>query len=86
MSKTAPAAEFLPARTALRLALRPEEAAEAIGVSLGTFNALVSEGRMPKPVVIPGRRIVRYDAAAVRNAWEALKEAAQPDDANEWDE
>lgn len=70
---------------ALKIALRPEEAAEAIGVSLGTFLALVSEGKMPKPVPIPHHRIVRYDAESVRKAWEGLKEAAGATEANPWD-
>lgn len=68
-----------------RYALRPEEAAESIGVSLSTFQALVDEGRMPRPVPIPGHRLIRYDAEAVRNAWEALKETAGQPEVNPWD-
>lgn len=67
------------------LALRAEDAAAAIGVSVSTFQALVEEGKMPKPVTIPGHRIVRFDVESVRNAWEALKEGAANDDAGAWD-
>lgn len=68
----------------LVLALRPEEAADSIGVSVGTFLSLVEEGKMPRPIAIPGHRLVRYDAQAVHNAWLALRDAADGSDGNQW--
>ena len=69
------------------LAVRAQTAANTLDISLGSFLALVREGKMPKPVSISGHSgLVLYDFEAVRNAWEALKEVAGSDDANEWDQ
>ena len=68
----------------LVLALRPEEAADSIGVSVGTFLSLVEEGKMPRPIAIPGHRLVRYDAQAVHAAWLAMRDAADASDGNQW--
>jgi hypothetical protein len=83
----------IPLQTALQcqprfvplLAVRAKTAAEALDISLGSFLALVREGAMPQPIAIPGHSgLVLYDFEALRNAWEALKDAATSD-ANEWD-
>lgn len=75
-----------PARQVPSLALKGPSCAAALDISLGSFLALVEEGKMPKPVRIPGHSgLVLYDFEAVRNAWEALKEAGT-EDGNEWDE
>lgn len=74
----------LPARPVPRIALRPQEAADAVGVSLSTFLTWVSEGKMPRPIKVG--RICLYDTESVRNAWEALKEAAGAGDDNPFDE
>ena len=71
----------------LVLALTAEEAARSISVSANTFEALVTEGRMPPPIQIPGHRLKRFDAEAVRVSWEAIVEAAMVDKGvdNPWD-
>ena len=51
----------LPARPIPRIALREQEAADALGIGLTTFLSLVSEGKMPKPVRIRPR-LPLYDA------------------------
>ena len=41
---------------------------------------------MPKPIRVPGHSgLVLYDFEAVRNAWQALIEAGETNDINEWD-
>ena len=69
------------------LALRAKTAAEALDISLGSFHALVREGKMPKGITVPGHPgLVLYDFQAVRNSFEALKEMDDCSDLNEWDE
>lgn len=78
---------YIPSRLTPTLAVRAKTAADALDMSLGSFLALVREGKMPKPIGVPGHSgLVLYDFEAVRNAWEALKDAAGCGDANEWDE
>jgi hypothetical protein len=74
-------------RTAPTLAVRAKTAADALDISLGSFLSLVREGKMPKPVGVPGHTgLVLYDFEAVRGAWQLLTEAAGTVDGNEWDE
>lgn len=73
-----------PSRSVPRIALRPQEAADSIGVSLGTFLVWVKDGKMPRPIKIG--RIALYDIEAMRRAWEALKESTGSGDLNPWDE
>jgi hypothetical protein len=57
------------------LALKGANCAAALDVSLSTFNALVDEGKMPKPIPIPGHPgLVLYDWKAVIDAWAAIVE------------
>lgn len=66
------------------LGLSREEAAAFIGVGPTTFDKLVDEGDMPKPIRVPHSRRVVWDVDEVRAAFKSWKEKqAQP--ANEWD-
>jgi hypothetical protein len=68
------------------LAVRAERAAVSLDISHGSFLSLVREGKMPKPIRVPGHSgLVLYDFEAVRNAWQALIEAGETNDINEWD-
>lgn len=62
----------------IRFGLSALEAAEAIGVSMNTFLAMVEEGRMPKPRAIRSRRI--WDVDEVREAFKAIPHAGQAAD------
>jgi hypothetical protein len=76
----------IPSRATPTLAVRANTAADSLDISLGSFLALVREGKMPRPTVIPGHPgLVLYDFEAVRDAWRALMAAAGPDGTNEWD-
>jgi hypothetical protein len=77
----------LPARQLPTLALRASNCAAALDISLNSFLALVSEGKMPKPIAVPGHKgLVLYDFEAVRNAWLALLETGGASEGNPWDE
>jgi predicted DNA-binding transcriptional regulator AlpA len=65
-------------------ALSRDAAAEYIGVSPGTFNKLVSEGRMPVSVRLYGRLL--WDRVALDRAFDALANAEIDSDPNPWDE
>lgn len=68
------------------LAMRAETAAAALDISLGSFLTLVKEGKMPRPIVVPGHRgLVLYDFEAVRQAWADLQSGADSS-GSEWDE
>jgi hypothetical protein len=52
-----------------------------IGVSIGKFDEMVSDGRMPRPVRIDGRKV--WDIRALDLAFDALaREGPTP---NSWD-
>ncbi len=57
------------------------QAAQYVGVSIGTFDAMVSDGRMPRPKSINARKV--WDRASVDIAFAALPEDGQPD-GSEW--
>lgn len=68
------------------LALKGSGCAAALDISLSTFNTLVEEGKMPKPIPIPGHAgLVLYDWEAVRNAWRAIVETAGGGNRNPFD-
>lgn len=59
-----------------------EAAAQYVGVSVGKFDEMTADGRMPKPVQIDGRKV--WDRRALDRAFDALD--SDKVDANEWDE
>lgn len=69
------------------IALRPDAAAAALGVSPATLGRLVSEGKIRRPIAL-SRGIVLYDFQRLRSDWESLRddiEAAKNDEPNPWD-
>lgn len=74
----------LPASLAPR-GLSRVEAATYVGISPTLFDAMVSDGRMPRPKEINGRSI--WDRLALDKAFTALPTAGgKPgDDGSEWD-
>ena len=72
--------EFCPAP--VRRGLSRAEAAEYIGLGTTKFDALVNDGRMPKPKRIDGRTV--WDRVAVDRAFDELG-APERNDANPWD-
>lgn len=76
-----------PARTASpalppKRGLSRDEAAEHVGVGPTTFDRMVKEGAMPKPIRI-GRRVL-WDCWEIDQAFTALRQAGT-DDADEWE-
>jgi predicted DNA-binding transcriptional regulator AlpA len=55
-----------------RLAVRREEAAAMIRVSVTKFMEWVNDGRMPKPHKFDG--VVLWDVNEIREAWECLRD------------
>lgn len=66
-----------------RIAYRRDEAAAVLGVSPTTFDELVKEGKMPRPVRVRG--CVLWGATALSVAWAAIENEAGVDSRNEWD-
>lgn len=60
--------EALPPPT--RRGLHREEAAAYVGVGASKFDAMVGDGRMPKPKQIDGRRV--WDVRALDRAFDLL--------------
>lgn len=58
------------------------EAAAYVGVSLSMFDAMVTDGRMPKPKHINSRRI--FDRHALDAAFAALPDGEEADAPNPW--
>jgi predicted DNA-binding transcriptional regulator AlpA len=63
-----------------RRGLSRDEAAMYVGLSAGKFNEMVKDGRMPKPVIIDGRKV--WDIRSLDLAFDAL---STPTD-NPWEE
>lgn len=75
-----------PPRQVPTLALKAGSCASALDISLNSFLALVEEGQMPKPIPIPDHTgLVLYDWESVRNAWQAIVEAAGGGKGNPFD-
>lgn len=53
--------------------LSREIAATYIGVSPSKFDQMVADGRMPKPILIDGRRV--WDRIKIDRSFDALSEA-----------
>jgi predicted DNA-binding transcriptional regulator AlpA len=62
--------------------LNRDAAAQYIGISVGKFDELVADGRMPKPVQIDGRKV--WDRKALDLAFDGLGNGASS--LNPWDE
>ncbi len=75
----------LAVRPVPRFALRRDEAAAAVGVSLSKFEEWVRRGMMPNPVKVDGCTL--YDARQVELAWVALRDgtAAEFGSSNPYD-
>jgi predicted DNA-binding transcriptional regulator AlpA len=65
-----------------RRGLSRDESAMYIGVSTGKFDEMVSDGRMPRPVRIDGRKV--WDIRALDLAFDALP-TENPSARNTWD-
>jgi excisionase family DNA binding protein len=64
------------------LGLSREEAAEYVGVGTSLFDAMVKDGRMPKPKHIGARRI--FDRHQLDAAFAALPSEGEPAAVNPW--
>ncbi|SIN98936.1 helix-turn-helix transcriptional regulator [Vannielia litorea] len=73
--------DLLPPPT--RRGLSRVEAAAYIGVGASKFDALVTDGRMPKPKKIDGRRV--WDVRSLDRFFDALP-GGDDSDHNPWDE
>ena len=60
-----------------RRGLNREQAATYVGVSANTFDGMIDDGRMPKPVRIGNRRI--WDVRELDLAFDALPREAEKD-------
>jgi predicted DNA-binding transcriptional regulator AlpA len=67
-----------------RFALKRDEAAAALAISVGTFDAWVKDGIMPKGCKIRGNTL--WDAEAVHGAWRKLADGETDEGANPFDE
>jgi len=67
-----------------RLGLSREEAAAYVGVGATLFDAMVADGRMPKPKLINARRV--WSRMALEKAFALLPEDGQDEvhDENPW--
>lgn len=60
------------------------EAADYVGIGTSKFDAMVADGRMPKPKQIDGRRV--WDVRALDRAFDLLPGGDESSDAaNPWD-
>jgi hypothetical protein len=67
-------------------ALRPEGAAEALGISKSSLDKLVKAGKIRPPIAVPGMYVKLFDRERLLQDWQALMEEAENGAANPWDE
>lgn len=67
----------------VRRGLNREEAADYLSISPNTFDRLVSDGLMPKPVQIYGRKV--WDVRRIDSAFDALQGLPASPQAASWD-
>ncbi|MEO6013405.1 MAG: hypothetical protein ABIQ30_07460 [Devosia sp.] len=66
-----------------RFALRRDEAATAVGISVSLFDRWISEGKMPKGRKIGG--VVLWDCDQVGRAWAQLRDGGPEEVENPFD-
>ena len=67
-------------------ALRPEDAAEALGISKSSLEKLVKAGKIRPPVAVPGLCVKLFDRERLRQDWQAIIEDSENGAANSWDD
>ena len=67
-------------------ALRPEDAAEALGISKSSLDKLLKAGKIRPPVAVPGLSVKLFDRERLRQDWQALIEEAENGASNSWDD
>ena len=68
------------------IALRPHDAAEALGISKSSLDKLVKDKKIRPPVTVPGMNVVLFDSERLRQDWQALRNEAENGRANTWDD
>jgi hypothetical protein len=68
------------------IALRPDDAAEALGISKSSLEKLVKAGKIRPPIAIPLLRIKLFDWERLLQDWQALIEEAENGAVNSWDD
>lgn len=63
--------------------LSREAAAEYFSIGPTLFDRMVTEGTMPRPVWLGGRRV--WDVRALDRAFDALRDTTEADERNPWD-
>lgn len=63
--------------------LQREAAAGYVGISVGKFDEMVGDGRMPRPKLIDRRKV--WDRNALDRAFDALPDDETDKPANDWD-
>jgi len=82
MTKAAPIRhEALPPPT--RRGLHRDDSAAYIGVSPNTFDRMVADGMMPKPMQVNGRKL--WDVRKIDRSIDALPADSESARANPWD-
>ncbi len=82
MTKAAPIRhDALPPPT--RRGLHRDESAAYVGVSPNTFDRMVADGLMPKPMQVYGRKL--WDVRKLDQSFDALLADGESAQANQWD-
>ncbi len=69
------------------IALRPDDAAKYLGISLSSLWKLVREGKIKPPIAVPHLRGIKlFDLERLRQDWQAIVEESENGAANSWDD
>lgn len=83
MTAAASSTRFKALPPPVRRGLNREEAADYLSISPNTYDRLVADGLMPKPVQVYGRKV--WDRFAIDRAFEALQGLPASPQAASWD-
>ena len=74
-------------RTLMPIAVRPDDAAAALGISRSSLEKLVKEGKIRPPISIAGLRgVLLYDHEQLLADWRALRDEYSNANVNSWDD
>jgi hypothetical protein len=74
-------------RSLTPFALRPDDAANTLGISKSALDKLVKEKKIRPPVSIPGLKGVKvFDRDQLWLDWQALREEGENGATNSWDD
>jgi hypothetical protein len=76
---------FISVRTIPTIAVSPDDAPRALGISKSSMDKLVKNGKIRPPVQLPGMRRVAFDWERLVEDWRSLRDESEDRKEGAWD-